>query len=99
MRKRALEEVLEQVQRAVEMLRDADADLGVSLSEDTAAAPPEGEDRRGDVGVDGDDVATSSVASDSDYETAQVSRGRLVPSRVLLGTSRVPGTRIWISEV
>ena len=101
MRKRALEEVLEQVQRAVEMLRDADADLGVSLSEDTAAAPapPEGEDRKGDVGVDGDDVATSSVASDSDYETAQVSRGRLVPSRVLLGTSRVPGTRIWISEV
>ncbi|CAD6218909.1 unnamed protein product [Miscanthus lutarioriparius] len=71
-RKRALEEVLEQVQRAVEMLRDADADLGVSLSEDTAAAPPEGEDRRGDVGVDGDDVATSSVASDSDYETAQM---------------------------
>jgi len=73
-RKRALEEVLEQVQRAVEMLRDADADLGVSLSGDTAAAPPEGEDRRGDVGVDGDDVATSSVASDSDYETAQVSK-------------------------
>ncbi|CAD6224616.1 unnamed protein product [Miscanthus lutarioriparius] len=73
-RKRALEEVLEQVQRAVEMLRDADADLGVSLSEDTAAAPapPEGEDRKGDVGVDGDDVATSSVASDSDYETAQM---------------------------
>jgi hypothetical protein len=100
-RKRALEEVLEQVQRAVEMLRDADADLGVSLSEDTAAAPPEGEeDRKGHVGVDGDDVATSaSVASDSDYETAQVSRRRLDPSRVLLGTSRVPGTRIWISEV
>lgn len=72
MRKRALEEVLEQVQRAVEMLRDADADLGVSLSEDTAAAPPEGEDRKGDVGVDGDGVATSSVASDSDYETAQM---------------------------
>ncbi|EER96885.1 uncharacterized protein LOC8063723 [Sorghum bicolor] len=73
-RKRALEEVLEQVQRAVEMLRDADADLGVSLSEDTAAVPPEGEeDRKGDVGVDGDDVATSSsVASDSDYETAQM---------------------------
>ncbi|KAG0544051.1 hypothetical protein BDA96_02G241600 [Sorghum bicolor] len=73
-RKRALEEVLEQVQRAVEMLRDADADLGVSLSEDTAAAPPEGEeDRKGHVGVDGDDVATSaSVASDSDYETAQM---------------------------
>ncbi|KAF8677795.1 hypothetical protein HU200_046464 [Digitaria exilis] len=48
-RKRALEEVLEQVQRAVEMLRDADADLGVSLSEseDAAAAAPEGEDREG----------------------------------------------------
>jgi len=86
-RKRALEEVLEQVQRAVEMLRDADADLGVSLSEDTAAAPPEGEeDRKGDVGVDGDDVATSSsVASDSDYETAQVSRRRLIPHEFFWG--------------
>lgn len=76
MRKRALEEVLEQVQRAVEMLRDADADLGVSLSEDTAAAPQEGEDRKGDVGDDGDVAATSSVFSDSDYETAQVSRSQ-----------------------
>ena len=87
MRKRALEEVLEQVQRAVEMLRDADADLGVSLSEDTAAAPPEGEeDRKGHVGVDGDDVATSaSVASDSDYETAQVSRRRLIPHEFFWG--------------
>lgn len=73
MRKRALQEVLEQVQRAVEMLRDADADLAASLTEDAAAtAPPEGEDRKGDVGVDGDDVATPSVASDSDYETAQM---------------------------
>ncbi|OEL22946.1 hypothetical protein BAE44_0016037 [Dichanthelium oligosanthes] len=70
-RKRALEEVLEQVQRAVEMLRDTDADLGVSLSDDTAAAPPEGEDRMGGVGDDAD-AATSSVASDSDYETAQM---------------------------
>ncbi|KAF8677791.1 hypothetical protein HU200_037785 [Digitaria exilis] len=73
-RKRALEEVLEQVQRAVEMLRDADADLGVSLSEseDAAAAAPEGEDREGGVGDGADDAATSSVASDSDYETAQM---------------------------
>ncbi|PUZ71062.1 hypothetical protein GQ55_2G284700 [Panicum hallii var. hallii] len=72
-RKRALEEVLEQVQRAVEMLRDADPDLGVSLlSEDTGAAPPEGEDRKGGTGDDADDGATSSVASDSDYETAQM---------------------------
>ncbi|CAN6167251.1 unnamed protein product [Urochloa humidicola] len=71
-RKRALEEVLEQVQRAVEMLRDADADLGASLAEDTAAPPPEGEDRKGGAGDDADDAATSSVASDSDYETAQM---------------------------
>ncbi|RCV12036.1 hypothetical protein SETIT_2G235800v2 [Setaria italica] len=71
-RKRALEEVLEQVQRAVEMLRDADADLGTSLSEDTAAAPPEGEDRKAGVGDDADDAASSSVASDSDYETTQM---------------------------
>ncbi|RLN32988.1 hypothetical protein C2845_PM03G00200 [Panicum miliaceum] len=73
-RKRALEEVLEQVQRAVEMLRDADPDLGASLlSEDSAAAPPEGEDRKGgSTGDDADDGATSSVASDSDYETAQM---------------------------
>lgn len=73
MRKRALEEVLEQVQRAVEMLRDAD--LGASLSEDAAvAAAPEREDRKGGVGDEADDAATPSVASDSDYETAQVSR-------------------------
>jgi len=73
-RKRALEEVLEQVQRAVEMLRDAeDPDLGVSvLSGDTAAAPTEGEGREGGAGDDADDGATSSVASDSDYETAQM---------------------------
>ncbi|KAF8781124.1 hypothetical protein HU200_001101 [Digitaria exilis] len=73
-RKRALEEVLEQVQRAVEMLRDADADFGVSLSEseDAAAAAPEGEDREGGVGDGADDAAKSSVASDSDYETAQM---------------------------
>ncbi|CAN6204717.1 unnamed protein product [Urochloa humidicola] len=73
-RKRALEDVLEQVQRAVEMLRDADADLGASLAEDAAAPPPEGEDRKGGAGDDADDAGTSSVASDSDYETAQVSR-------------------------
>lgn len=81
MRKRALEEVLEQVQRAVEMLRDADADLAVSLSEDTAAAAPEGEGHGGGVGDGGDDAATSSVASDSDYETAQVRRtgGVVIP--------------------
>ncbi|PWZ14484.1 hypothetical protein Zm00014a_037683 [Zea mays] len=70
--KRALEELLEQVQRAVEMLRDADADLAISLSEETAAASPEAEDRKDDVGVDGDGMATSSVASDSDYETTQM---------------------------
>ncbi|CAN6217981.1 unnamed protein product [Urochloa humidicola] len=71
-RKRALEEVLEQVQRAVEMLRDADADLGASLAEDAAAPPLEGEDRKGGACDDADDAATSSVASDSDYETAQM---------------------------
>ncbi|CAN6182576.1 unnamed protein product [Urochloa humidicola] len=71
-RKRALEEVLEQVQRAVEMLRDADADLGASLADDAAAPPLEGEDRKGRAGDDADDAATSSVASDSDYETAQM---------------------------
>ncbi|WVZ65230.1 hypothetical protein U9M48_014632 [Paspalum notatum var. saurae] len=72
-RKRALEEVLEQVQRAVELLRDANDDLGVSLSEDTKAPPPEGEDHGGDAGDDGDDAATSSsVASDADHETAQM---------------------------
>jgi hypothetical protein len=98
-RKRELKEALEQVQRAVEMLRDADADLGVSLSEETTAAPPEGEDREADVGANGYGAETSSVASDSDYETAQVSRRRPDPSRVLLGTLRVPATRIWISEV
>ena len=65
-RKRELKEALEQVQRAVEMLRDADADLAISLSEETAAASPEAEDRKDDVGVDGDGMATSSVASDSD---------------------------------
>ncbi|KAG2635528.1 uncharacterized protein LOC120660935 isoform X1 [Panicum virgatum] len=55
------------------MLRDADPDLGVSLlSEDAAAPPPEGEDRKGGAGDDADDGATSSVASDSDYETAQM---------------------------
>ena len=97
MPKRALEELLEQVQRAVEMLRDADADLAISLSEETAVASPEAEDRKDDVGIDGDDMATSSVASDSDYETTQVSRRRLDPSRTLLGTLRVPGTRVWIS--
>jgi len=70
--KRALEELLEQVQRAVEMLRDADADLAISLSEETAVASPEAEDRKDDVGIDGDDMATSSVASDSDYETTQM---------------------------
>jgi len=96
-RKRALEEVLEQVQRAVEMLSDADPDLGVSLlSEDAAAPPPEGEDRKGGAGDDADDGATSSVASDSDYETAQVSRtgGVVIPheSRVLLGRARISGT-------
>ncbi|RLM87079.1 hypothetical protein C2845_PM04G18450 [Panicum miliaceum] len=63
-RKQALEEVLEQVQRAVEMLRDGDPDLGVPLLS-------EGEDRKGGTGDDADDGATSSVASDSDYETAQ----------------------------
>jgi len=71
-RKRELKEALEQVQRAVEMLRDADADLGVSLSEETTAAPPEGEDREADVGANGYGAETSSVASDSDYETAQM---------------------------
>lgn len=73
MRKRALEEVLEQVQRAVEMLRDADYDLGVSLSGDTTAPPPEGDGNKGDVGNDGgDDAATLSVASDADHDTAQM---------------------------
>ncbi|KAL5658456.1 hypothetical protein ACJX0J_031619, partial [Zea mays] len=38
----------------------------------TAAASPEAEDRKDDVGVDGDGMATSSVASDSDYETTQM---------------------------
>ncbi|KAJ1290008.1 hypothetical protein BS78_02G209000 [Paspalum vaginatum] len=72
-RKRALEEVLEQVQRAVELLRDANDDLGVSLSEDTKAPPPEGEDHEGGVSGDGDDAATSSsVSSDADHETAQM---------------------------
>ena len=98
MRKRALEEVLEQVQRAVEMLRDAeDPDLGVSvLSGDTAAAPTEGEGREGGAGDDADDGTTSSVASHSDYETAQVSvTGDVViphESRVLLGRARISGT-------
>ncbi|CAL5081837.1 unnamed protein product [Urochloa decumbens] len=71
-RKRALEEVLEQVQRAVEMLRDTDADLGASLADDASAPPPEVEDRKGDAGDDADDAATSSVTSDSDYETDQM---------------------------
>uniref|UniRef100_A0A0A9D706 MADS box interactor-like n=1 Tax=Arundo donax TaxID=35708 RepID=A0A0A9D706_ARUDO len=72
-RKRALE----QVQRAIEMLRDADTDLGVPLSkeEDAAGVPPESEDSKGGVGGgghDGDGVGTSSVASDSDHEAAQL---------------------------
>ncbi|GJN33753.1 hypothetical protein PR202_gb22376 [Eleusine coracana subsp. coracana] len=71
-RKQKLEEVLEQVQRAIEMLRDTDADLGFPLSEiDAVEAPPESGDRMGSRD-DGDDAVTSSVATDSDYETTQM---------------------------
>ncbi|XP_062200133.1 uncharacterized protein LOC133902532 isoform X2 [Phragmites australis] len=72
-RKRALEAALEQVQRAIETLRDADADLGGSLSGDAAAeGRPESEDGTGGGGDDRDGAGTSSVASEPDYETAQL---------------------------
>jgi hypothetical protein len=78
-RKQKLEEVLEQVQW--EMLRDTDADLGTPLSE--VETPP-----GSGVHDVGDDAATSSVVSDSDYETTQVSRDRRDPSRRLLQLNR-----------
>ncbi|KAL6656161.1 hypothetical protein ACP70R_006987 [Stipagrostis hirtigluma subsp. patula] len=74
-RKQALEAALEQVQRAIEMLRDADADLGVPTSE----APSECADCEGGVvvvggggGDDDDGGAPSSHASGSKDETAQL---------------------------
>ncbi|TVU09870.1 hypothetical protein EJB05_43367, partial [Eragrostis curvula] len=71
-RKQKLEEVLEQVQRAIEMLRDAETDLGVPLSGIDAVEASPG--NRGSMGGrdDGDDAATSSAAGDSDYETAEL---------------------------
>jgi hypothetical protein len=80
-RKQKLEEVLEQVQWVIEMLRDTDADLGTPLSE--VETPP-----GSGVHDVGDDAATSSMVSDSDYETTQVSRDHRDPSRRLLQLNR-----------
>lgn len=79
MRKQKLEEALEQVQQAIEMLRDTEADIGVSFSDvDAVEALPDSRARMGGRG-NGDDEVTSSVASDSDYETTQVSSMRCCP--------------------
>lgn len=68
LRRQTLESLLEEIQRALDTLRDDD--LGLSLSVEASEAPEHADSEGGR----GDDDSAASLASDSDYETEQVRR-------------------------
>lgn len=83
LRRRTLETVLEQCQRALEMMREADLGIAVSEEEeeeegaDAVAANPE---VGGSDGCDEEGAPPPSPPSEADYETDEVRRGgRAVP--------------------